>query len=59
MRVGMISGTYPNLRCGIGDQTAALARELVLRGSEVDVATGRGVAPQQRGASGVETWSPG
>ena len=35
----MISGAYPEMKCGIGDYTARLAEHLARRGVEIDVLT--------------------
>jgi glycosyltransferase involved in cell wall biosynthesis len=45
MRVLQVCGTYPPIRCGVGDYTAALARALGRRGdATVAVLTGSGAA---------------
>lgn len=39
MKVCMISGSFPNMKCGVGDYTAVLSRELAKNGICIDVIT--------------------
>lgn len=49
MRVALVSGSWPPIRCGVGDYVARLVPELAARGVAIDVVTsraGRGPAPR-------------
>lgn len=50
MRVVLVSGTWPPIRCGVGDYVARLAAPLAARGVALEVVTSRGGrAPAPRG----------
>jgi glycosyltransferase involved in cell wall biosynthesis len=55
MRVCFVSGSYPPVRCGIGDYLHRLAQALVGLGAEVHVITsaGKGIEPSE---SSVRVW---
>lgn len=49
LRVALISGSYPDIKCGIGDFTGQLANALTDRADEVHVITSEGAAQPHDG----------
>ncbi len=41
MKVCMVSGTFPNMRCGVGDYTYWLSLELKKLGIKLDIITSK------------------
>lgn len=61
MRICLVSGSYPPVRCGVGDQVAQLAARLAAAGEEVHVLTSAGAAVEESGSNPsiharVSTW---
>lgn len=55
MKIALVSGTFPPIRCGVGDYVERFTRAIVARGVEVHVLTSRG-AGQRWAARGVTVW---
>jgi len=56
MKVCMVSGAFPPMRCGIGDYTARLVAELACQGIEVDVLSRDDPLVEPGGTPGVRVF---
>jgi len=54
MKVCMISGSFPNMKCGVGDYTANLSRELAKDGICIDVITSHNLETTTKIENGSE-----
>lgn len=49
MKICFIVGSFPNMKCGVGDYTKILAEELALKGNEISVITSKNANREECG----------